>query len=600
VARKDDDILAEIRERFEISSSAETENRATALESIRFTDGKQWDEADLNERKQQRRPALQVNKTRITVNRVVGDILQNLPSMKVIPVENGDFAGAQVRNEMVRHIERMSNAQDVYGLAAKQAVNGGYGYFRILTKHVDDETFDQDIIIKGIKNRFTVYMDQTAEEYTYEDARYAIITEVVPKDDFEREHPTAEAVDIMGNVGNLGERYEKWYEPDTVRIAEYFWKEPVTKTIADIVHPSGQQKTIELTDEVGKELTKNGWLINRTRKSKSHKVMWAKVTGHEILDGPREFPSKYIPIVPVLGYEENEEGKRQYRSLIHDTKDSQKILNFFYTAEVEQVQQQAKAPWLGTAKMFEGNEGMWRNANTIPYSALIAKPDPRVPGGMPQRIEPPRSSQGHLNHIQLADADMKDTSGIQDAALGKTSNERSGRAILARQRGSDITTITFRDNLLKSVRFAGKIILDMLPRVYDNRRVIRVLGRDGQLVPLALNFPTLDPGTLEPIMVNDLSEGKFDYIADAGAMFMTKRQEAVAALLQTLQFAPFYAPVLAPKIIEMSDIPDAIQLANELKALAQQQAQAESANAQGGSPPSATPTAESVPALPAA
>jgi hypothetical protein len=588
MAKRKSKILIDARERFEISSSAETDNRQEALDSLRFVRGDQWSESDIQERKLAQRPALVVNKTRNIVNRVVGDMIANLPAMNVVPVETGDFEGAQVRQELMRHIERNSQANDIYTLAARQAVDGGYGYFRILSQHVDDETYDQEIVLQGIRNRFTVYLDQAATEYTYEDARYAFISEMITEEEFKRKYPGKATVDFMGNVGNLGEQFQLWHEPNKVRISEYFWKEPVKKTIADIINGQ-ERKTIELSEEVSRaSLRRNGWQILRERSADSHKVMWAKVTAHEVLEGPIEFPSRYIPIVPVLGYEDNVEGKRKFVSLISDSMDSQRMLNFFYTSEVESVSQQTKAPWLATPKMIDGKEVMWRDANRTPYSVLVANPDPRVPGGMPTRIQPPVSSSGHLNHIQLADADMKDTSGIQDASLGKSSNERSGRAILARQKGSDITTITFRDNLLKSVRYAGRIVLDMLPRVYDNQRVIRLMGEDGNIRELFLNFEIVDSTTLETVKVNDITEGKYDYVADAGAMFMTRRQEAVATLLQALQFAgPNYAHIIIPRIMKMSDIPEAQKIAQEMDAVNQQllgQAQG------GGSPPGAVPT----------
>jgi hypothetical protein len=588
VAKLEKDILIESRDRFQIVSSAETDNRDTALESLRFVRGEQWDEKDLQERKQSQRPAMVVNKTRNIVNRVVGDMIANLPAMNVIPVETGDVQGAEIRQELIRHIERNSKASDIYTLAARQAVDGGYGYFRVLSKHVDDETYDQEIVLQGIRNRFTVYIDQGATEDTYEDARYAFIAEMITKDEFKRKYPGKSTVDFMGNTGNRGEQFELWFEPDKVRIAEYFWKEPVKKTIADITNGQ-ERKTVELTDEVTRtSLGRSGWQVLRERTADSHRVMWAKVTAHEVLEGPIEFPSKFIPIIPVLGYEDNVEGKRRLVSLIQDSMDSQRMLNFFYTSEVEGVSQQTKAPWIGTPKMVQGNEAMWRDANRRPFSILIANPDPRVPGGMPTRVAPPVSSSGHMNHIQLADADMKDTSGIQDASLGKSSNERSGRAILARQKGSDITTITFRDNLLKSVRYAGRIILDMLPRVYDNQRVIRLIGEDGNIRELFINFTIQDPVTLEEIKVNDISEGKYDYIADAGAMFMTKRQEVSAMMMQSIQFAPQYAHIILPRIFKNMDIPEAQQIAQEMVAFNQQQfGQVQSG---GGSPPNATPT----------
>jgi hypothetical protein len=85
---------------------------------------------------------------------------------------------------------------------------------------------------------------------------------------------------------------------------------------------------------------------------------------------------------------------------------------------------------------------------------------------------------GALQEALNAADDMKSIIGIYDASLGARSNETSGRAIMARQREGDVSTFHFIDNLSRAIRHGGRILLDLIPKVYTTERMVRVLGED--------------------------------------------------------------------------------------------------------------------------
>ena len=167
---------------------AEGTNRRTALESIKFTDGEQWPNKIKTERDAEGRPCLTNNLLRKFVKQLAGDIRQNIPSIKIKPIDDlADVKGASVRQELVRNIEQQSGAAATYALGAEQALDGGFGYWRVLTEWTP-KAFTQDIKIKAIHNRFTVYLDPAAQEYTSEDGGWGFITEVVDRDDFKEQY----------------------------------------------------------------------------------------------------------------------------------------------------------------------------------------------------------------------------------------------------------------------------------------------------------------------------------------------------------------------------------------------------------------------------
>lgn len=574
--KKELTLLSLARDRMQMAETGESPNRETALNSIKFADGDQWPEKIKQERTADGRPCLTNNKLRKFINQVAGDIRQNKPSMKVMPAnDEADVAGAEVRQDLIRHIEQISTASDAYDNAIQQALDGGYGYWRIITKE-NEEGFDQDILVKKINNRFSVYLDQTAQEYSYEDGRYAFITEKMPRSEFKEKHPKHAPVEFSSDTYS---QYENWFEQDAVRVAEYFYKENITRVIVQL--ETGE--IIPLRDDLSiEDLEQEGHVVVKSRKVKTHKVMWAKLSGNAILEGPVEVPSKYIPIVPILGYEVNIEGQRKYRSLIHDAMDPMRMYNYWRTSATETIALAPKAPFKVTPEQIEGHEQMWKEANIKNHPYLVYN---SVPGqGAPQREHPAQIPTAIVNEAETSSRDISDTIGRYEASRGEGSNERSGRAILARKEGSDETTFTFVDNYNKSITYSCKIILDMIPRVLDTERVIRLRGQDGKEAILPINQVAMDFETLTPVIYNDISVGKYDMIPASGASYQTKRQMIASSMLDFIQFWPESGPVIGPRVADVMDWPQAKEIAGELKALVG-----------GGQPPEGEVPQESLP-----
>ena len=560
-ADKHEDLLREARERAQRSATAETDNRECALDSIKFGDGDQWPDEIKAERNAEGRPMLVNNKLRKFIKQVSGDLRKNRPAISIRPVDSeADVAGAEVRQDLIRQIEYLSNADHAYNLGGEQMLDGGYGFWRIITEFEQDG-FNQDIKIKRIPNRFTVYLDPSAQEITYEDGNYAFVSEFITRKEFDGKYPGVTPLGFTEGQ-SLGESYEGWYEEDKVRIAEYFYKEYQETEIVQL----STGEVIELKDGIDeKDLEMAGFQIVKRRKSKSHKVMWCKISGDKILEGPKEFPSKYIPIVPVIGIEVNIEGKKHYRSLIHDAKDPMRMYNYLRTYEVELIALAPKAPYIGTPKQFEGHEQMWKDANRKNYPYLVYNDIPGVT--KPSRERQVDIPTAVVNAANESAADIMDTIGRYEASLGQSSNERSGRAVLARKAGGDASVYTFVDNFNIAVIFTGQILLDMIPRVYDTERVVRLRGSDGKEKAISLNRVILDYETMLPVTINDMTVGKYDFVVTTGPTYQTKRQEIAASMLDFVQFVPQAAPVIGPHLAEVMDWPGAQEIAQELKML---------------------------------
>lgn len=581
-------ILKLARERYSRVDDAEFHIREASIEDIKFVynveDG-QWPEEVRQERLQDNRPCLTSNKLRKYVAQVANQERENRLAGKVRGVDDkADPEKAQIYEDLIRQIEYNSGADEVYSCAGEQAVAGGFGYFRILTE-IPDDGFDQEIVIRKIDNQFSVHMDPKR--------RFCFISDVMSIEEFEQEYPDAEKEDF--EQVSTGERWEHWYENDNVRVAEYFVKKPKTRKLVKALDAQGNISVYEITDEVTeKSLTDQNIQILDRRDAKSHEVCWYKITGNQILEHIEDLPSREIPVIEVKGDEINIEGKIYKRSLVRDGKDPQRLYNYWLTTEAETVALQPKAPYILSEDQITGHENEWNDANrkNLPY--LTYRGDAR---NRPQREVPPQLSAGHVNMINIANNDLKDTIGMYEANVGQQSNERSGRAIFARQQAGQISTLHFRDNLRRAVVDAGKIMIEMIPKVYDSERIIRLRGEDGTERTERINQTVLnEDGTT--VTINDLTVGKYDLQADV-RLYATRRQESMEAILQSMQYAPQIAPFIVDLLFKFMDSPVAEDIQQRVEAFmqsAQQQQEGQGAGragagGPGGPIPSLSPTA---------
>ena len=559
----DEDFISLARDRFAIVQSAEDHIRKAALEDLHFVynvGAGQWPEDIRKQREEDKRPCLTSNKLRKFVAQVANRERENRISINVVPVDDkSDINTAKVIEGIIRNIEYQSSADETYARAGENAITGGFGYWRILTNYTED-SFEQEITIEAIDNPFTVYMDPKE--------RFCFIREAMTEKEFKVQYPDAQPEDF--ELASRGEEWEMWYEPEKVYIAEYFVKEPETKTLAQVKNPTTNEiDIVELKGKATKEsLEQNGYEVLQTREVKGHKIMWYKITGSQILE-KEEMPGKYIPVVQVLGDRINVAGKEYKRGLIRDGKDPQRMYNYWLTSMTEKVALAPKAPFLVTPQEISGHETMWKEANikNQPYLLYNAQGQ-----RIPQRQRPAEIDPGSMGLLNIANADIKDVLGMYEPTLGQQSNERSGIALRTRQNKADLGTFLFPDNLRRALIKTGKILIDLIPVIYDTERMVRVLGYEGEekIVPINMEYTDNETGQ---VMIHDLSVGKFDVQADT-RVYSSRRQETADLMIQAMQYAPALAPIFADLVFKYMDSPGAQEIEQRIKQYMAQQQQA--------------------------
>lgn len=546
------------RKRFEDGVDYDQENRSAAEEDLAFKAGEQWDQATIDERTKATnpRPCLTINRMPQFVRQVTGDIRINRPSVRVRPVDDkSDPAVANIYTGLIRDIEQKSKARVAYNTAADNSASCGIGHFRIVTEYVTDDVFEQDIRIKRMPNAMSVVWDPHSVEITREDARYCFVFDWMPKAAFEQAYPDANMSSFDAMEGTEG--INDWFNDESVRVAEYWIKVPTKKTLCLLANGEVVEKT-------------DGYAaldIAKEREVMVPKVYQYIISGAEILEGPKAWAGKHIPIIPVIG-EEIFVGDRCVRhGVVRFAKDPQKLYNYARSASAETISLAPKAPFIGTVAMFKGKENDWAKANTENLAYLAYNPDPKAPTLRPERQLPPQLSTAIVAEVQTSADEMKAVTGIYDAALGNKSNETSGRAIRARQMEGDVGAYVYMDNLSIAIGYCGEILVDLIPRIYDTERVVRLLNEDDTEEMALINKAVIDTSTGEQVIQNNLAIGRYDVVVNTGPSYSTKRMEASESMMNFVQAFPAAAPLIGDLIAKNQDWPGADKIADRLKKL---------------------------------
>ena len=490
-----------------------------------FTPDSQWDEWMASTRKG--RPMYTVNKLRQAMKQITNDQRQNRPQAKVRPAEGGDTNLAEVRQGMIRNVDGQLDAQRAVDTAFQFAVGGGYGVWRITTGYADDGGFDQVIAREEIPNPYSVMFDPAARKKDRRDARYAFVDSKWSRQAFKARWPNAKLV----SVGDADELRRDWFEEHEVVVSEYWFV--TTETYELVLMSDGTVYAAEDLKLILDELAAQGVTVQRRRNAERQKVWQCIVSGEEILEGPTPWAGRFIPLVPVWGELINLEGKDRFCGAVRYGKDAQRMYNYERSTFIEVLADQPYSPLMAPIESIEGHEEQYRNLRVKRDPVLFYNANPGLPnGGKPSREAPPAFPAALANAAQISSDDIKAATGIYDASLGNRSNETSGRAILARQREGDVANFDFIDNLSYALKYDFEIVNDLIPKVYDTQRQVRIVGEDGAEKVVEINKVVVDESTGQPVTLNDMSQGRFDVAVTVGPSYTTQRMEAAEALQQ--------------------------------------------------------------------
>ena len=539
-------IHSEALARYETIQSGERDQRKLAVEDMRFVNAEdgQWDE-DARTRRANR-PRYTINRIAGAIDQLVGDQRQNRTQIKVRPVSGGaDEKTANVFNGLIRNIEAQSKAENAYDCAYDEEITGGYGGWRVLTEYNDDDSFEQDVRIAPINSAATsLWFDSSSQAYDKRDAKHAFLTTSMKLEEFKSRYPDATQTEFPQEQFSTS-TCANWFAGDEVLIAEYWVKTPCIKTVALMSDGTVIDKDEE--EAVLDELAAKGITIAKERKVKSYKVEMYKLNGAEVLEGPSQWAGKHIPLVPVFGKVAVIEGKTYVRGLTRNAKDPQRIYNYSTSATIEAVALTPKDPIWITATQASGHEAQFRDFAVKNQPFMLFNADSKMPGP-PARTGAPSVQQALMAQTAQAADDIHATTNMYPPALGNAPQLLSEKSVASQAAMGDRGSYIYNDNLAKSIQYTGDILTDLIPKIYDTPRMVRILGLDGKSEIVGINQedlddfnnPVMDEQTGEMVIVNDLSKGKYDVVVETGPAYNTMRQESAAQLIELSRDNPVF------------------------------------------------------------
>ena len=551
--------INEVIKFWRLVNDADSTNRAEALMDVKFAAGDQWPVEIQNSRNLESRPCLTINKIDAYIRQVTNQQRMQRPRIKVHPVNNlADYKIAQVIEGITRHIEVNSNADTAYDTAFDYAVRMGWGYWRINTKYVSETSFDQEIYIDTIDNPFTVYFDPNSILPDGSDAERCLITTVMDKKIFRENYPGA---DDGANFQqrSTGDDTASWLTKEDIRVAEYFY---IERERAKLYLLSDGTSGFADSDNFFARVEASGLTVVDERDSFRKAVKWMKCTAMEILE-EKTWAGKYIPVVPCYGAQVIIDDKRKKYGLVRFAKDPQRMYNFWRTSMTESVALAPKAKWLLAEGQDEGHENEWAMANikSTPVLRYKQKDIEGQPAPAPTRLQPEPPPTGIMEAAGAISADLQMVLGVLDPNQLPSGNI-SGKALQGQQNQVDLSNFHFYDNMTRSIRQTGKIILDLIPKIYDTERVMRIIGSDGQP-----DMTTINQANAIGEVLNDVTVGEYDVVMDTGPGFQTKRQQAVESMMPLLTGNAELFNIAGDLVFRNMDFPGADVIADRLAAM---------------------------------
>src|SRR6266849_327904 len=539
--RNTKEFLRIARERFEQGQAASEKQRKRVLDDLAFYAGgeKQWDAETLKNRQAQQgvagmppvpaRPCLTINKVREPVHQVINQERQSDMGIQLVPADDwGELAPPvseeeiELREGLVRRIQRESEAADARTWAFTRAAIAGEGYYAVYTRYLPGKpTYyrDKEVYVRRLFNQSSVTLDPAHEQPDGSDCEWEFIGGDMAWDRYLREHPLAakrgdEAQSDDDVFRALGEEYPQWFTTaddgkKSARVVEYFYTEWKNKTLVEL--PDGRA----LWEDELPEGFPDDQIVDRREVAEKH-IKWAKIDASRIIV-ETDWEGPDMPIVKVVGEElQPFDNERRVEGMVRPARDACQGFNAMVSKWVETVGLAPIPPfqiWEGQAAGYE----TWYQAattRTLPYlpSRLVSpetgQPFPNLPARTP--VDTP--IQAIAASVQLFDEAIKSTTMVPSVQLGHATDAqlKSGKAIDSLKEQGLLGTSHLLDNLRRSIRYEGQIENNLLYPIYgrpgrlarmltgeNEPKTVRIGGSNGQ--GGAVVGQTIMPGGVGPM-----------------------------------------------------------------------------------------------------
>ncbi|MDE2104516.1 MAG: hypothetical protein KGL39_45190 [Patescibacteria group bacterium] len=537
-------LIKTAKERWEKANEYWSPIFSTAREDLDFlrVDGNsQWKDQIFVKRINKKLPCITFDKLNQFTNMVVNSIRTQNTVINVYPSDNVSMRDtADAIKEIIRGIEYESNADDAYDMAVDFQVKCGIGFARVNHKY-RGSTFDQDIVIERVTNPFSVYLDPDSQEIDGRDAAYCFIIDGYTPKEFKKKWPNMRLSSFTEpkETRNTGDN-------DNIIVAEYFYQIPVEKQLW--MGADGQVYDHEV----------EGFIDTRTVEE--FEIGHAILSGTDILE-QTTFPGKFIPVVPFYGQESWVDGSRKLISLIRNAKDAQSFHNLYKSIQIEMMLKANRSPKIAPVETVRDFGNDYKDPDGVPVLAYHARDDKGNPLPPPSDLGQFQIPQGLVEGAEAMVGDIQSSMGIYNASMGQESNTTSGIAIAQTKQQGDLATVHFGDNHNKSVEHIGRIVVGMLPVIYNTARALLAVNEENGESMVGVNGQIL-PGQQQTV---DLTQGSFAVRVATGPSYLSARQEAFAMFQQLFAGNPQMAANYMDLAFRNADFAGAQEMADRAR-----------------------------------
>lgn len=535
------------------------------------------------------RPKLSIDKFSQSIRLVMNQFRQARLGINIHPVSpNASDDVAAFIQDVIRRIERDSDANVARGWALDRAVKCGRGVYRIVVRP-DEDGFnygDLEIGVERILHQGTVLLDPSAQLSDYSDGEHAWITTWMPLSKAARLYKGLRANQATQGSGGITWAEMKSDAPlwaresktggKSVQIGERFYKKH--QDIELLILDNGQA----IVDGEGK-IPRGSKVVNTLVRDRVE--VWHCITdGFDLLEPPKKWFGKYIPLVPVLGRElQPFDEQRRIIGIIRNARDPGRFYNTSASTLMERMFLEPRAPWVMFEGQDKGREADWAQANFRNIPVLKVAPTVGPDGQilpLPQRVQVDSSGMNiALMALQEAALMVQDATAFFDPSLGKTSKqEESGRKVLALQGQGDAANSDWLGNLAVAMRYEALCHIDLIPTVYDaSGRVTTVIGAPpSKPRKVMVNRPyVVDPNTGEPKAVAknargakflDLKNGaRYGVEIEIGTSYKTRLAETDEAITRLVEAWPEGLMLFGDVLFENKDFQGAKDIADRME-----------------------------------
>lgn len=567
------DVLAQARDNLNIWQNYFNENMTRGKDDLNFALRDQWTAIERSEFNRLFKVCFTYNKLLDPINKITGEQRKNKPDL-IVRSLTGKATQEQIdlRADLVRTISYQSQNDLIYQTAFKQSLLMGWGAFQIDIDYESPRSFQQMIKFIMIPDAQRTSFDPMSLKPHKGDGDYCSRQYVFGREQFAATYPY-----VMNPVSYSDPRMFldfQWETRDTIVVCDYYVKEWYPMKLLRLSNGMAvdENKWEEMQEafKIRKELAKDSPVIGSLllneipkvigeRQTQDYNIMHYRLIKDRIIDFTH-WPSKQLPIIFVDGNSHFIEGRQYTRSYIHEARDAQKMMNYIGSERATEIKNRRREQWIGTPDNIIGNEQQWRNPE-LQMGILIAKPDSKT-GQMPIKSPPWQLSQELLMEYQSAGQDIREILGFSESQEIQ-GRDISGKARRERKIEGSMAAYVYYDNLNQAIEQAGRVVLDLLPYVYneDDRHVI-VSKKDGESQSMILNQ---DMGN--GLKKNQIEAGDYDIEIDAGPSFAVQKEMALEFFQQTIQAFPQSFPLIADLWAKNLDLQWMPQIAERFKSM---------------------------------